>query len=160
MIAVRGRPGDAPISNEELRRLDEMHGPTGAETSVIGTMLQARLIRESEASRHPREAEAPASRASSSENRVGTEIIRRLKEAGLQVDLVVVSYDSSQGEIPAGFTASYSGDVSFDVLVKISLLFGTRNINLSCDTGTGSDRCHEREIYVRDISKLWESIEL
>lgn len=50
MIAVRGKPGDAPTSDEELRKLDELHGPAGWETP-IGAMLGALLIR---SSNHPK----------------------------------------------------------------------------------------------------------
>lgn len=46
MIAVRGKPGDAPTSDEELRFLDELHGPTGRETPM-GARLGATLVRAS-----------------------------------------------------------------------------------------------------------------
>lgn len=45
------------------------------------------------------------------------------------------------------------GDISFSMLEALSEEFGTKLIDVDCDNGTGSDPCHEREIYIRGRTK-------
>jgi hypothetical protein len=83
------------------------------------------------------------------EERGRVEISRRLAEAGFKPSLIIVSYDDRAQ--PTGFVCTYDDDLTFDSLEKISKVFGTRNINLGCDCGANSDRCHYRELTVKDI---------
>lgn len=53
-----------------------------------------------------------------------------------------------------GFEVARSGsDLTFAQLAELSRVFGTKDIDLSCDTGTGSDLCHDGLIIVRGASR-------
>lgn len=41
------------------------------------------------------------------------------------------------------------GAVTFEVMAALSEEFGTKLIDVSCETGTGSDPCHERALVIR-----------
>ncbi len=45
-------------------------------------------------------------------------------------------------------TIAYRGDLSLTRLDRLSKAFGTRLINLTCDTGTKDDPCHDPTIVV------------
>lgn len=85
------------------------------------------------------------------ENLVWEAVRSRLAECGLAVGNLVVRYVDLEQEDPTGFRCTCCDDLTFDVLVKISAAFGTRNINLSDDRGTDSDPRRYREIVVGDV---------
>lgn len=66
---------------------------------------------------------------------------------GLDVDLASLRW---AGDAVVSFVVSYDDDLNFEKLSRISTAFRTRKIDLSCDSGTGSDPCHQKEIYVRE----------
>jgi hypothetical protein len=69
-----------------------------------------------------------------------------LEKIGIPFDFVMLRAD--------GFEVLRVGnDLTFDQLSELSRAFGTRNINLTCDTGTGSDPCHDALILVKDA--MW-----
>lgn len=76
---------------------------------------------------------------------------RLLAGCGVEVDLVVVHYDDLSDDWRiTRLDVVYGGDMTFEVLARVAAAFGTRKIDLGCDCGTGSDPCHQRELYVRD----------
>lgn len=94
------------------------------------------------------------SRSASDEARTCREVRDLLKRCGADVDCVCVTYGRDADERPESLTCSYYGDMTFDVLKKVSRAFGTRLVDLGCETGTGSDPCHCRELRVRAITRL------
>lgn len=85
------------------------------------------------------------------EDRVREVCKRLLAGCGVEVDYLLVDYGYPTDEWRVTrVTAAYDGDMSFDVLGRVAAALGTRKIDLGCDCGTGSDRCHQRELYVRD----------
>lgn len=78
------------------------------------------------------------------------EFCRLLRQSGLEFDGYILNLvwagelaPTHKGYIQVQFTGD---DLTFDVLDKASQLLGTRQIDISCDHGTGSDPCHERLI--------------
>lgn len=43
--------------------------------------------------------------------------------------------------------------ITFKILAALSEEFGTKRIDVNCDTGTGSDPCHDRTIVIRERTK-------
>lgn len=70
-----------------------------------------------------------------------------LKQVGIDFDFVVVSEKGDR------FTVEGVGDLTFDKLAELSRIFGTTDINIGCDTGTGSDPCHSRQLHVNDVRR-------
>ncbi len=84
----------------------------------------------------------------------GREELRRCVQAtlrdgcGLDVDVALLWF--GEGDRVVRITVTYGGELDFEVLSRISVVFGTRKINLSCDGGTGSDPCHQRDLSILD----------
>lgn len=45
---------------------------------------------------------------------------------------------------------SYNNDINFDLLEKLVKTFGTRKIDLGCNTDCSSDPCHDRLLYINN----------
>ena len=71
---------------------------------------------------------------------------------GLVVNYIVMHLSGDDAEVTGFDVYHYNTDLSFDVLIKLSECFRTRDINLSCDTVCESDRTHEPCIEVKSIS--------
>lgn len=61
-----------------------------------------------------------------------------------------VVWAGKSDKYPQGYiTVTFTGDdLTFDSLVDASRFFGTRQIDISCDHGSGSDPCHKRVLTV------------
>jgi len=70
---------------------------------------------------------------------------------GLVVNYVVMHLSDNESEVTGFDVYHYNTDLSFDVLIKLSERFLTRDINLSCEMGCESDRSHESCIEVKSI---------
>lgn len=44
-------------------------------------------------------------------------------------------------------------EITYKILAALSEEFGTKLIDVDCDTGTGSDPCHDRTIIIRGRTK-------
>jgi hypothetical protein len=71
------------------------------------------------------------------------------RDCGLKIDYLIFDNDPPGSD----FRISYNNcecELTFAHLQKLSEVFDTRDINLSCDEGTNSCRCHERWIVVKN----------
>lgn len=75
--------------------------------------------------------------------------IRVAASAGLSVENASVAYgqDNDVGAVYVRFTDE---TLTFDALSRLSELFGTRQIDVSCDLGCASDRTHDKMIAIRN----------
>jgi hypothetical protein len=75
-----------------------------------------------------------------------------LRKAKLDFDeysLMVVWAGENSKHASGYLTVQFTGDtLSFETLAEISRFLGTRKIDLDCDTGCGSDPCHDRTITI------------
>ena len=76
------------------------------------------------------------------------ELCELLRQSGLEFNGYILNLvwagelaPTHKGYIQVQFTGD---DLTFDVLEKASKLLSTRQIDISCEHGTGSDPCHER----------------
>jgi hypothetical protein len=80
-----------------------------------------------------------------------------LRGCGLEdVDLIMFTSHDDLSSV----SVLYGGDLTFEILQKISAALGTTKIDLSCDSGTGSDPCHYRELAICGIVLKEESSEV
>ena len=94
----------------------------------------------------------------SQEQLTGTEIVeiqekcrRRAVDCGFGFDVVILL---KLKDTSIDVTIEYSGNLTFEMLSLLSVRFGTRKIDVGCDNGTGSDRCHDKYVVVREATKL------
>ena len=79
---------------------------------------------------------------------------RLAHECGFDVSCVLLDYMGD--ELVKTVTIEYVGDITFEMLEKLSASFVTRKINIGCDHGTGSDHYHDRYVTILEapIEKL------
>jgi hypothetical protein len=68
-------------------------------------------------------------------------------KCGVEVDYLSFIMN---GDRVARIDVSYKNDINFELLEKLVNAFGTRKIDLGCDTGCSSDPCHERLLHIKD----------
>jgi hypothetical protein len=68
-------------------------------------------------------------------------------------DVSLVWFAVCQGTVES-LTIEYQNDLTFEMLERLSVEFGTRKIEVGCDQGTGSDRSHDPYVLVREPTKL------
>lgn len=77
---------------------------------------------------------------------------RLIADCGLKADNILLIFNPEETVLLRVVVEYDSSDLSFAILEQISKVFGTSNINLSCDMGCASDRTHEPYITILNPS--------
>lgn len=81
------------------------------------------------------------------------EIEALTKRARKHASFAHLHQEAGERSRPATLVLVDVADISLAILEALSEEFGTKLIDVECDRGTGSDPCHEREIYIRERTK-------
>lgn len=76
-----------------------------------------------------------------------------IREAGIEIDYAYCHTTEDEKTIKVDrVVARISGDLTFEMLERASVLMGTRKINIVCDLGCESDKSHDTDLVFHDPS--------
>jgi hypothetical protein len=90
------------------------------------------------------------------ENRRRDELLGLCRSAGLEVDYCIITWAGEAPNHPEGRVSFKFGgnELTFEMLAAAGRLLGTTKIDIACEHGCESDRCHDTFITFRGAKGL------